>query len=294
VAVVFWKYVRILEGERELGGSECSRVFESLRWLADFNSAEGSSSKEEEDRIQAEKHFDFVRKFRFVDVRASKAASEVHWLDVVFTTLRKLDTDDFIRMNLPQEFWEKSEVPVSVREPLRVYGRKLDSMLQDGVGVYLYGPTGVGKSLSAATLAKVVRSHGRSVFFVSVSDLMEMIRNRIPFDEDHSVMDRCKHVDFLVLDDFKSEGLEHSKQASSVVVVEEVIRHRSQWKRSTFLTSRIPPTERPYASLALKANFSGIWEIARSSCLWLEVVGEDLRRDIQKTIKDRFVDKAKK
>jgi hypothetical protein len=65
------------------------------------------------------------------------------------------------------------------------------------------------------------------------------------------------------------------------LVLEDLIRSRSSFRRPTVVTSRMDENE---LALALP----GFDEIAQASCVYLEVTGEDLRKVKQITLKGRL------
>jgi len=142
-------------------------------------------------------------------------------------------------MNLPEEFWEArlADVPENVREHLQRYLRQLGAGEGPALSLVVSGPEGVGKTSIAAVAAKVARSFGHTVYFTSVWDLREGLRARATFDEDRSLMDRCREVDVLVLDGLR---MSDSTQTSylSPRDLEELVRDRSQRGLRTVITSQ--------------------------------------------------------
>jgi len=194
---------------------------------------------------------------------------------------RKLVHDDFVRMNLPKEFWAASsdKIPRSAFPSIRNYGTKAEAMIKDGLGFILVGPAGVGKTGIAAVLAKIVKCYGYSVLFVSVSDLREMVRSHIEFD-DRSMLERCKTVDFLVLDNVREEDAKES--VIHAASLESLAEQRVAWRRSTVITTRLKPTE-------FTKFFPGLFEVLKARSPFLLVEGENLRNKAAEEVKARLV-----
>lgn len=197
------------------------------------------------------------------------------------TEPRKLDKEDFTRMNMPREFWAASsdQIAPSVLPSIRNYGTNIKAMLAEGLGFVLTGPAGVGKTGIAAVLAKIAKCYGYSVFFVTVSDLRELVRSHINFDE-RSILERCKDVDLLVLDNLKEEDAKDLVINASAL--ESLVERRVAWKQSTIITTRIKPGSFPEL-------FPGLWEILKARSPFLGVEGENRRTQAAKDVRARLI-----
>lgn len=120
---------------------------------------------------------------------------------------RKLTDSDLDRMNLPSVLWKSqlSKIPPEAREVITRYIEDIDSWMAKGVGFLLLGGPKIGKTSASAVLAKAAKARGKSAFFIRVGELRDSIKKDTPFSDDMSVHDRCKTVDFLVLDDLSNE-----------------------------------------------------------------------------------------
>lgn len=197
---------------------------------------------------------------------------------------RKLERVDYVRMNLPQEFWEASSklIPSGVYPSVKHFGLNTHEFIRDGLGFVLCGPPGVGKSGAAAVLSKIVKCYGFTVLFVSISDLREMVRSRLDFDAQTPMLERARDVDFLVLDNLREEDAKEAiVNASSL---DGLIAHRVSWKRSTVITTRMTQD-------GLRACFPDVWERVRGACAFLVVEGPDLREQLGAKVESRLTPK---
>jgi DNA replication protein DnaC len=194
---------------------------------------------------------------------------------------RKLDAEDFTRMNLPAELWDVTleGVTPSVAQPVRTYIEKIDEMFTDGVGFTFSGGAGVGKSGTAAVLAKAVRSRRHPVHFITIADLRESIRARSLFDDTISIFERCRSVEFLVLDALRQADAEDI--FLKAVDLERLVEHRVAWKRPTIITTRLTGGE-------CAKSFGGVLEAVKARSLWVEVAGEDRRAKGQENLNARL------
>lgn len=201
---------------------------------------------------------------------------------------RFLDQDDFKRMGLPKSMWDSdlSLVPRSVQPTIAKYVASVDEMIRNGFGFILLGPTGVGKTGIAACLAKAVRSHRHTVYFIANHDLKEYVRNRIQFDDDQSVLDRCKTVDLLVIDDLAAEDFKEEKDFKDAVfnirALEALLVLRTSWKRATIFTTQLDFGQ-------LDASFAGVMEILRPFSVSLAVTGPNFRVEQEKALKSKLL-----
>jgi DNA replication protein DnaC len=183
---------------------------------------------------------------------------------------RELEEADYLRMNLPAEFWKYTpkDVPADIRDPVARYCDcdHIDGFVNDGVGWFFWGPPGFGKTTTAAVLAKEVRSHAYTVLFTTVSDLREMIRSHIVFDDTVSALERAQAVDFLVLDSIREEDAKDSW--FDAVDIARLVERRLSWKKPTIFTTRLD-------SLQFEEIFPDAMELLLPRCLILNVKPEN-------------------
>ena len=155
---------------------------------------------------------------------------------------RNLTWNDFRRMNLPPALVQArlETAPVEVRAPLLRYIESIDKWISQGVGFLIRGKPRSGKSGCAAILAKAAVSRGRSAYFTRISELREAIKSDATLSDDTLVWDRCRHVDFLVLDNLTAEDatLPYLNAAS----VKDLITFRGERHRPTVLTAAMQMT----------------------------------------------------
>lgn len=149
---------------------------------------------------------------------------------------RNLTWSDFRRMNLPDALIRArvDSAPAEVRAPLLRYIEAIDKWISKGVGFGITGKPRSGKSGCAAILAKAAASRGRSAYFIRVSELREAIKNDVAFSDDTSVWERCRGVDFLVLDNLTPE--DGTLPYLNAAALTDLIAYRGERGRSTVVT----------------------------------------------------------
>lgn len=151
---------------------------------------------------------------------------------------RHLTIPDFVRMRLPERYWETTWKKVSDFEEksyIEGYLRKLSThSLPEGWGLFLWGPPSTGKTSIAAIVAKEVARRGGKALFQNTSEYMEL--RGLEYDDEESLEHRAKTVDLLVLDevDFRLMTPTDRRELS------EVIRVRMDHRKSTILTTNDP------------------------------------------------------
>lgn len=149
---------------------------------------------------------------------------------------RKLQVTDLERMNLPDKFWtvKIQGVQEPAREVVANYLRKIHKMLSDGIGMLIEGGDGVGKTSIAALALKVARSYGYTGFFDYVWQLRNLIKERVDFDDETSILGRCREVDLLVLDDFSAADM--TAAFFGFKDVEALVKYRAGYRKATIIT----------------------------------------------------------
>lgn len=200
----------------------------------------------------------------------------------------KLTTEVMKGMNLPRRFW-KSKLGM-VEEPqvayIKHYVDNIHDMLDEGVGLVLYGPNGTGKSSAASIIAKAARVVQASVYYTTVSGLMEDVFRKANHDI-YPVEDIVKMVDLLVLDDL---GKEHrGKTDWSQNFIESLIRQRNDRKtKSTIVTTNLIVNPEKNENQLLDEYHYSMVESMRESMLPILFAGKNFRDEKQSKLKDMF------
>jgi len=190
---------------------------------------------------------------------------------------RPLMRADLIGMRLPERCWETTVKRFgggpSVIERLKSYAFNLRKMRQDGIGLFLNGPNGVGKSCIVAHYGKAFRSHGQSVLYARAVELVTSSIETYPMGDAWGGLDLwqlAKQVDVLILDDL---GKEHRSQSSyAETMIEDLLRARYERKGVTLITTNMsgPALVETYKASTLS--------IIKAMTISLTITGEDQRQ----------------
>lgn len=148
-------------------------------------------------------------------------------------------------MNIGARYWPATLDGLTKDQATAVqpYLSRLESCLKAGIGLYLWGNNGTGKSyITAALCMEVWRTWRVKSFCVTAAELKESwIEDRPLGDRDESVVQRSETARFLVIDDI---GKEH-RAASGFAETKfgALLRLRSRSKLVTSLTSNLNPKE---------------------------------------------------
>ncbi len=154
---------------------------------------------------------------------------------------RELTQEDLELARLPLELWGASISKSTIQEPslsrLRRYGENIGRAKEDGIGLYLCGPNGVGKSSAAAAILKEAMRHGYGGLWLTAQRLIDArLRDEIYYGE-MTLFRRAETVDFLVVDDL---GKEHRGDSGYVHrVIDQIVRHRRGELLPTIFTANI-------------------------------------------------------
>ena len=154
------------------------------------------------------------------------------------------------RMRLPNKFWASEYGRINPGVHLRYVNRylsKIEEVKRAGYIFILWGENGVGKTAIASILLKEARWKGFPGFFITSQQYMAENFLGSMFDDSLTVSERCRTVDFLVLDDIGKEavGVNDKKDGRGVVsrYYEELIRDRHSHMRPTIITTNLSPDQ---------------------------------------------------
>lgn len=161
------------------------------------------------------------------------------------------------------------------------YIKKRKEMLVNGIGLYLWGANGVGKTLLAMCTARELIFYHYKVRVFSVDDMVDLFTGSWHSDDDKRNFDAVmRGTDFLFIDDF---GKNLDKDGKPIElpdfvkrVLESVIRYRVQMHKPIWFTSNTEPSY-------VKEVFSeDIASLLNEAVVPVCVRGEDYRKIIQK------------
>ena len=133
----------------------------------------------------------------------------------------------------------KAANPESV-EVVKEYIRTFSEYRRRGLGLFLWGANGTGKTMLGSIVLKEALGQGYRGFFTSFADLLS--RRMIGFsDKDYTVWytSQVKNAELLLLDD---PGKEHRANVSFVdSVLDDLVRYRINMLLPTIITTNVSP-----------------------------------------------------
>lgn len=159
---------------------------------------------------------------------------------------------------------------------------------KDGLGLYLWGSNGTGKSHLMNCAFKELISENSKVRVYSMDEIVDKFTSSWYSDEDKKDLDYVlRNVEFLGIDEF---GKNVDKDGKPVYlpdlvkrVMESVIRFRVQMKKPIWIASNTDPKN-------VKQVFSeDIASLLREAVIPVCVRGEDFRKEISKKNRERFL-----
>lgn len=153
---------------------------------------------------------------------------------------------DMKRANVPPRFWnvKLSEIPehLEYRDKVRKYLEKMNEMLENGIGLFLYSDeNSTGKTSIAVLALKQALRLRRTAYFEESGRLKAALIRAEEFEENIPIEKRIRTVDLLVLDDVSKEYRTESGFAENLI--ESILRDRSQNLKTTVLTSNLRPNK---------------------------------------------------
>ncbi len=208
---------------------------------------------------------------------------------------RKLNENDMTRMNIPRRYWrvnfggiselakwsdeQKKEI-LSPRDFVGNYVKEMSEHWSNGVGLYLWGPNGCGKTSISVCLAKEFRRRGHTTLFIESAMLKQKIINSHQFDGTQSYMDRAVQVDVLIIDDLGKGTADRTGFGARMI--DELIRARNARQVITIATSNMNPRDEEFSETFILSTL----ETMKECMIPYQVVGENQRDATGKKLRD--------
>lgn len=164
---------------------------------------------------------------------------------------------------------------------VKSYISKVKLMMSKGLGMYLWGANGTGKShlMNCAFKELIQKGYRVRVFFLD--EIVDKFTSSWYSDEDKQELNNIlRNIDFLGIDEFgknlDSDGNPVYLPDLVKRVMESVIRYRVQMNKPIWFTSNTDPKN-------VKGVFSeDIASLLREAVIPVSVCGEDFRKNIQR------------
>lgn len=171
---------------------------------------------------------------------------------------------------------------------VKKYLKKSKEVVSDGIGVYLWGANGTGKSHLMNCCFKELLKKKHKVRIYSMDEIVDKFTSSWYSDEDKKDLDNVlRNIDFLGIDEF---GKNVDKDGNPVYlpdlvkrVMESVIRYRVQMQKPIWFASNTDPK-------FVKEVFSeDIASLLNEAVIAVCVRGNDFRKEIQRKNKNKFL-----
>lgn len=177
-------------------------------------------------------------------------------------------------MNIGERFWGASLEGLTEQQAkaLGDYPEKLHAAISRGLGLFLWGPNGTGKSYITAALCKHVWRMWRvTSYCVTAAELKEAWINDVPasVQSTETMTERAEQARFFVIDDLGKEHRAASGFAENKFGA--LLRHRARTRRTTVITSNLNPKE------FVEIYGTSVGALAKE-CMWpVQLKSEDMR-----------------
>lgn len=172
-------------------------------------------------------------------------------------------------------------------ECIKKYLRKPNSMIEDGVGIYLWGSNGTGKSHLMNCAFKTLIQRNFKVRIYSMDEIVDKFTSSWYSDDEKRDLDNVlRNIDFLGIDEF---GKNVDKDGKPVYlpdlvkrVMESVIRFRVQMHKPIWFASNTDPK-------FVKDVFSeDTASLLNEAVVPICVRGKDFRKEIQRRNRNKL------
>ena len=173
-------------------------------------------------------------------------------------------------------------------EVVQGYLKDHKEMYREGIGIYLWGSNGTGKSHLMNCSFKELISKGHKVRIYSMDEIVDKFTSSWYSDEDKKELDNVlRNIEFLGIDEF---GKNVDKDGNPIYlpdlvkrVMESVVRFRVQMQKPIWFASNTDPK-------FVKDVFSeDVASLLREAVVPVCVRGEDFRKEIQRKNKRRLM-----
>ena len=151
-----------------------------------------------------------------------------------------------IGVNLQRIGWRHCGADAAAKGQVQNYllERNIDWHMEQGTGLYLYGPRGTGKSLMASLFLRRTLSLGYSGHWAAFSDLRSAKTNDWKEAERSEWFNtKARSSTVLVIDDPGQENKSEKSLDFSRTVLDEIIRYRMSASLPTVITSNQTPED---------------------------------------------------
>jgi len=152
------------------------------------------------------------------------------------------------------------------RQDVVKYVNNIVGEIEKGRGLLLHGEYGTGKSGSAAICLKAALSHGMFGYWLNAKRLPDYIINKVRFNEEETIYERCLTVPLLVIDEFQLRKTIAFTETS----VEDLIRLRVDASLATVITTNT-------SLRVLKDDYPALYSILTEAVLPLKIQGHNFR-----------------
>lgn len=147
------------------------------------------------------------------------------------------------RANIPLKYWDYELTDLDranahIQQKIAQYCDNFEEALNTGMGLFLVGNNGTGKTLTASLILKKAIQAGYSARFTSLNEIMSLIS--LYDKEAHRLFkEEILEVDFLVIDDITKTYKNFEKQTSTYIdlQLDTVIRSRANLNLPIIITS---------------------------------------------------------
>jgi DNA replication protein DnaC len=189
-------------------------------------------------------------------------------------------------MRIPEQYWQThmDRIPdnLEYKKDAQYFIDNVVECMKSGESYYMHGPYGHGKTGLATLFMKVAAAYGYLGTFIIAEDLHAYGLGEHYFSDGVTMMERCKTVSFLVIDEL--DLVDNQKWVYQKL--ENLIRSRIADKLPTIITSNhefreLVTYEIRNRNQANIRPLAGLASVMQEKFTSIEVKGKDFRKDIR-------------
>jgi DNA replication protein DnaC len=199
---------------------------------------------------------------------------------------------NYVLSNIPEKYFdfeleqlrsrlETSEINIEQLDKAKKYLDNINKAIEKGIGLYIYGPHGVGKTALAVIALKTAIKQYRTGFFSRSSDIVEFARSGWRNEDKKNFWTYVvNNNDFFVIDDIGRlfNGINESERNH----IDEIFMKRDDSNLCTIITSN--------HSLENNKDIYGeaLYSSFKERLIEIKFLGEDYRSVINESLLDRL------